>query len=102
DGIRDFHVTGVQTCALPISVSTHDDAADLPVTTADVPPEAPPEARERWAELAERVEAAQFAYYVRDAPTISDAEFDALFRELEQIGRASCRERGQSSSAGGT
>src|SRR5690606_40707105 len=22
DGIRDFHVTGVQTCALPISVST--------------------------------------------------------------------------------
>ena len=66
-------------------MSTHDDAADLPVTTADVPPEAPPEARERWAELAERVEAAQFAYYVRDAPTISDAEFDALFRELEQL-----------------
>src|SRR5690606_39527910 len=25
DGIRDFHVTGVQTCALPISVD-HDEA----------------------------------------------------------------------------
>src|SRR5690606_40483901 len=26
DGIRDFHVTGVQTCALPISTSTDDRA----------------------------------------------------------------------------
>src|SRR5690606_40105251 len=25
DGIRDFHVTGVQTCALPISVQIHLD-----------------------------------------------------------------------------
>src|SRR5207302_3156580 len=24
DGIRDFHVTGVQTCALPISQEPHD------------------------------------------------------------------------------
>src|SRR5690606_39607258 len=24
DGIRDFHVTGVQTCALPIFTTTHD------------------------------------------------------------------------------
>src|SRR5690606_41191236 len=28
DGIRDFHVTGVQTCALPIS-SAHFDAKEL-------------------------------------------------------------------------
>src|SRR5690606_20282181 len=27
DGIRDFHVTGVQTCALPISPATADTAA---------------------------------------------------------------------------
>src|SRR5690606_40127233 len=27
DGIRDFHVTGVQTCALPISPGTHWRAA---------------------------------------------------------------------------
>src|SRR5690606_40060008 len=26
DGIRDFHVTGVQTCALPISVREHEAA----------------------------------------------------------------------------
>src|SRR5690606_41060845 len=27
DGIRDFHVTGVQTCALPIYVNAHDQIA---------------------------------------------------------------------------
>src|SRR5690606_24651902 len=37
DGIRDFHVTGVQTCALPISSATcalnHNDAYQLLVAT---------------------------------------------------------------------
>src|SRR5690606_41176214 len=28
DGIRDFHVTGVQTCALPISLVDEDRAAE--------------------------------------------------------------------------
>src|SRR5690606_39619440 len=28
DGIRDFHVTGVQTCALPISLAVNGDAYD--------------------------------------------------------------------------
>src|SRR5690606_39667318 len=31
DGIRDFHVTGVQTCALPIS---HNHQLDLELTAA--------------------------------------------------------------------
>src|SRR5207302_6847613 len=30
DGIRDFHVTGVQTCALPISARVHDRRRRLP------------------------------------------------------------------------
>jgi DNA ligase (NAD+) len=42
-------------------------------------PETP---RERWLALVEQVEAAREAYYQRDAPTISDAEYDALFAEL--------------------
>ncbi|WP_228386422.1 NAD-dependent DNA ligase LigA [Ornithinicoccus halotolerans] len=47
---------------------------------------APPEdVRHAWAELAEQVRAHQFAYYVRDAPTISDGEFDALLRQLEDL-----------------
>src|SRR5690606_41469455 len=82
-------------------------------------PEAGPDAdlRRRWQELADEVREHQFRYYVRDAPIISDAEFDELFRELQaleeahpelrtpdsptqlvggagfKIGRASCRER---------
>ncbi|MGF1646123.1 MAG: NAD-dependent DNA ligase LigA [Kineosporiaceae bacterium] len=43
------------------------------------------EAAARWNEVAEAVRRAQFAYYVRDAPTISDAEYDELFRELEAL-----------------
>jgi len=44
-----------------------------------------PTPRQRWALLAEQVEAARTAYYERDAPTISDAEYDVLFRELEAL-----------------
>src|SRR5690606_40751154 len=36
DGIRDFHVTGVQTCALPISYSfCHDDKTLVYVQDTD-------------------------------------------------------------------
>lgn len=42
-------------------------------------------ARARWTNLAELVRAHQFAYYVRDAPTVSDAEYDALLRRLVAI-----------------
>jgi len=51
----------------------------------DAPITAPPEARERWQELAEQVREHQFRYYVRDAPIISDGEFDALFNELQAL-----------------
>lgn len=42
-------------------------------------------ARQRWEQLAEQVREAQFAYYVRDAPSMSDGEFDALLRELQGL-----------------
>jgi len=38
-----------------------------------------------WQELAEEVREHQFRYYVRDAPTITDAEFDKLLRRLEAL-----------------
>ncbi|MFR9725379.1 NAD-dependent DNA ligase LigA [Streptomyces sp. MS19] len=44
----------------------------------------PPEARERHARLAEQVEEHRFRYYVR-TPVISDAQFDALMRELQGL-----------------
>src|SRR5690606_3221511 len=36
DGIRDFHVTGVQTCALPISRSVHRRYRDIVAATREV------------------------------------------------------------------
>ncbi|BCO37067.1 NAD-dependent DNA ligase LigA [Mycobacterium heckeshornense] len=41
-----------------------------------------PEVRRQWQELADEVREHQFRYYVRDAPIISDAEFDELFARL--------------------
>jgi len=42
----------------------------------------PPEVRAEHAELSDQVNEHRHRYYVRDAPTISDAEFDALFARL--------------------
>ncbi|MCU7723581.1 NAD-dependent DNA ligase LigA [Actinoplanes sp. KI2] len=39
----------------------------------------------RHAELADEVRGHQYRYYVLDAPTVSDAEFDKLLRELEAL-----------------
>jgi DNA ligase (NAD+) len=49
---------------------------------------APPEAREEHRELAEEVEDARWRYYVKDAPTLSDADFDRRMRRLEQLEEA--------------
>jgi DNA ligase (NAD+) len=45
----------------------------------------PAEAREQHAQLAEQIEEHRFRYYVKDAPVISDAEFDRLLRSLEGL-----------------
>ncbi|OMC26572.1 DNA ligase (NAD(+)) LigA [Mycobacterium colombiense] len=42
----------------------------------------PPEVRRQWQDLAEEVREHQFRYYIKDAPIISDADFDAMFNEL--------------------
>ncbi|WP_298253372.1 NAD-dependent DNA ligase LigA [uncultured Arthrobacter sp.] len=41
--------------------------------------------REEYAQLAQEIRAHRSAYYQDAAPTISDAEFDALFRRLEEL-----------------
>ncbi|HUX70630.1 MAG TPA: NAD-dependent DNA ligase LigA [Cellulomonadaceae bacterium] len=55
--------------------------ADAPVTS-DVA------ARRRWSELVDEITDHQFAYYVRDSPTVSDGEYDALLSELGAIENA--------------
>jgi DNA ligase (NAD+) len=39
----------------------------------------------RWRELVEQIDDARRRYYVDDAATLSDAEYDVLFRELEAL-----------------
>ena len=56
----------------------HPDGAPAPVAGR-------PEAREEHREISEQVEDARWRYYVKDAPTISDAEFDALMARLEEL-----------------
>src|SRR5690606_39598476 len=54
DGIRGFHVTGVQTCALPISPDLMDilgAASALPADTAGAPDEGGAGYLYRWAPL---------------------------------------------------
>ncbi|MBU3749221.1 MAG: NAD-dependent DNA ligase LigA [Mycobacterium sp.] len=51
----------------------HDDPDADPIA---------PEVRRRWQELADEVRQHQFRYYIKDAPVISDADFDDLFNEL--------------------
>ncbi len=45
----------------------------------------PTDARHEWTERAEQVRAHQFNYHVKDAPTISDGEYDALIRGLNTL-----------------
>ncbi|MGA9358571.1 MAG: NAD-dependent DNA ligase LigA [Mycobacterium sp.] len=44
-----------------------------------------PDVLRQWQELSEEVREHQFRYYVRDAPIITDAEFDRLVRQLEAL-----------------
>src|SRR5438132_11257539 len=46
------------------------------------------DAQSRMAELSERIRSADYAYYVLDAPIVSDAEYDAVMRELRDLERA--------------
>jgi DNA ligase (NAD+) len=54
------------------------------VSSAEADPVAP-DVRRQWRELADEVREHQFRYYVRDAPIISDAEFDQLLRQLHAL-----------------
>jgi len=59
---------------------------DPKTTLAERAEDAPDaDVRRRWQELADEVRGHQFRYYVRDAPVISDAEFDKLLQELQAL-----------------
>ena len=51
--------------------------------SSPIPPADRPDERVQW--LRAEIERNNYAYYVLDAPELPDAEFDKLYRELEQI-----------------
>ena len=55
-------------------MSDETDTADLPA-----------EVRQSWRDLADTVRDHQFRYYVKDAPVVTDAEFDTLLGELTEL-----------------
>src|SRR5690606_39533172 len=79
DGIRDFHVTGVQTCALPISTIHFMAYRRSPLM------------QERLADNRQRITRA--ARRLVAGGGFRAASMTAVAREAGQIGRASCRER---------
>ena len=66
------------TTELPVHGSNGEEAAKLDIETATT----------RHADLAEQVERANRLYHVEDAPEISDAEYDQLFRRLVALENA--------------
>ncbi|BAS13282.1 DNA ligase [Arthrobacter sp. Hiyo8] len=59
---------------------------DRYVSTAESETAVPTEAvRKEYENLADLVRKYRYAYYQEDAPTVSDAEFDSLYRRLEEL-----------------
>src|SRR5256885_3666021 len=80
DGIRDYKVTGVQTCALPISITRNlKDAGAIIIAKTGM---------------------TELANWVAGAPTPMPGNYNAVggqgynpYDPRKEIGRASCRER---------
>jgi len=58
-------------------------SAPARVSPEKLPADASPAARAQW--LRDELERNSYLYYVLDAPTIPDAEYDAMFRELQAL-----------------
>src|SRR5690606_40057667 len=86
DGIRDFHVTGVQTCALPIYDSKA--FAEYMIGWMYELARQPALAREAY----DRVIAEDLSFYMAH---LRLGELARIRGDTAKIGRASCRERGE-------
>src|SRR5690606_39664955 len=96
DGIRDFHVTGVQTCALPISART----ASKLMSAATISDRSTDRRTEPWSVSTGGCHGSWGRRLVHPASataasstTNNENGFLNVTRALPQIGRASCRER---------
>src|SRR5690606_39766729 len=99
DGIRDFHVTGVQTCALPISASGHFGAQCI-VVAIDAKMVAPG----RWEVFTHggrRSAGLDAIDWARRVEELGAGEILLTSMDRDEIGRAACRERVEVSVAAG-
>jgi DNA ligase (NAD+) len=78
-------MTGSRVRVGPAGHDVPVDATRAETTTPDDAGLDEAAARQLWSELAERVRELQFAYYVRDEPLASDAEYDVTMRRLEAL-----------------
>src|SRR5690606_40643975 len=84
DGIRDFHVTGVQTCALPISTGRRRPADIVMLGTFGV-----------WTRGTLQSRALPFARAITASTGLDVAIVTTPWDAPDEIGRASCRERNE-------
>ena len=63
--------------------TTSQEAAEALVAEEGTPPSET--LRDEYEQLADLVRKYRYAYYQEDAPTVSDAEFDELYRRLEEL-----------------
>ena len=69
-----------------MSETSEKTSAETPETAVEtLTTDVPESARREATELAEQIDAHQFAYYVKDAPTVSDGEYDALMKRLQEL-----------------
>src|SRR3712207_9444976 len=93
DGIRDIGVTGVQTCALPISGRAH---VDLPSEGLDGPT-----SKSSWRTIKSPRDRFPRPLGSVDDPPLATRRWgtarrgDLSCREDSEIGRGSCREKGE-------
>src|SRR5690606_40958123 len=90
DGIRDFHVTGVQTCALPIYIPVLSEESAEGVATAT---------RRQWPRLwvVDPLDGTREFVKRNGEFTVNIALVDQgvpVLGVVQEIGRASCRGRG--------
>jgi DNA ligase (NAD+) len=72
----------------PAEVGAAEEIAEgrpTPAQEAAAGKDPTPEASARHDELSDEVRGHQYRYYVLDSPTISDAEFDRMLQELEEL-----------------
>src|SRR5256885_16191335 len=102
DGIRDYKVTGVQTCALPICAGITVSALDAGLTVTMIERDADSIARGQanvekvyngLIAKGRMTEEAKAAVMARYTPSTSYDDIKDVDLVIEEIGRASCRER---------